>query len=443
MMDRDEFAAALKQGRGTAVMHVMAHGLDNIEDLILEACFEDQAYDRQCEDLRTDWLYGMFRNTPACSRISDAIISALESKDEERCIEQVCGIAGLMARDGNDAALLALREFVWSQPDTCDGIAGGHALVALDGIPAVVEIARRLGRYVLAHPGEWVDSLSYLTEGTAFFDETFDELRRYSEKDTAIAAYFAMQDERREKQSKTETAEQQESRMKANRDETLRDVPVETILATATEKGAERRYFYARFGRAAGEDDLNLILQRLRDETDPEICKRLLWVFGGTKLPRLDARIWELANGEPSALRAAAMTALAFVRDPKVGEFGRKWLRERTFTAADDDVIELLVLNYQAGDEALIMAALEPLTPNDDEAHALAMNVRQFCAENNSPNAAGLLEWIYRTNPCTICRNTAVDLLLDSKSLNAVIANECRYDADKDTRELVRSWPEN
>jgi hypothetical protein len=439
-LNREEFAAALKRGRGAALMHVMAHGLDDVEDLVLTACFENQAYDRQCEDLRSAWLYKMFKDTPAPSRISEAIVSALDSKDEQRCIEQVCDIAGLMARDGNAAAYSALREFVRSQPEVCDGVAGGHALVALDGVPAVVDIARRLGRYLIEHPDEYVDSLDFLTEGTPYFNDAFSELKRCSLQDTAIAAYFAKQDERREEQAQSETVEQKEARMKIYRDETLREFPIETILATAAEKGTKRRYFYSRFGRVASDADLNLIFQRIREETDPEICKRLLWVFSGAALPHLDARIWELAGGEPSPLRAAAMKALAFVRDPLVGEFARRWLREKTFTVADDDVIELFVLNYQAGDEALIMAALAPLTPDDDDAHALATHVQGVCGENNSPELAGLLEWIYRTNPCTICRRCAVDLLLDSNSLRADIANECLHDAASDTQELVQGW---
>jgi hypothetical protein len=51
-LSRDGFQRALKEGRGAARMHVLAHGLDGVEDLVLRACLENQAYDRQCEDQR-------------------------------------------------------------------------------------------------------------------------------------------------------------------------------------------------------------------------------------------------------------------------------------------------------------------------------------------------------------------------------------------------------
>jgi hypothetical protein len=187
----------------------------------------------------------------------------------------------------------------------------------------------------------------------------------------------------------------------------------------------------------ASEEDLECILQRLRVESDPETCKRLLWVFGKGALPRIDDRVWELASGAASELRDAAMMALSFISDPRVGELGRQCLRDENFSADDSVAIELLALNFQAGDAALILAALERLTINDDDAHAIASSVEEVCIENNSPNVMPLLEWIYHTNPCTICRRKAVELLLESESLSKVIAEECLHDASSRMRELV------
>lgn len=438
-LNRDDFSLALKHGRGSAAMHILAHGLGGVEDLVLAACLEDQAYDRQCEDHRADWLYAMFKNASTYAHFSDAIVAALDSGDDECDIGQVCELASLMGRNGDSAAAAALRAFVWSQPDLCDGIAGGQAIVALDGIPAVLEIARRTGRYLQEHPDEYVDSLRYLTEETSCFDEAFVELKQHALLEPAIAAYFAEQqaDLDKELESKNETAEQKDAQRKAYREEILRDYPVEKILAAASENGTKRRYFYSRFGRLACPKDLERILQRLRVESDPETCKRLLWVFGKGALPRVDDRVWELATGAASELRNAAMMALSFISDPRVGELGRQCLRDENFSAGDSVAIELLALNFQAGDAALILAALERLTINDDDAHAIGSSVEEVCIENNSPHVMPLLEWIYHTNPCTICRRSGVELLLESESLSTVISEECLHDASSRMRELV------
>ncbi len=221
------------------------------------------------------------------------------------------------------------------------------------------------------------------------------------------------------------------------RDELLREYPVERIIALASNGKAESRRLYSRFGRWARNEDLNILLQHLRCETDPEACLRLLWVFGKAKLPHLDARIWELAHDDDPRLQAAAVKALSSLCDPRVGELGRQRLRDNNFSAGKSDDIELFVNNYQAGDEELILAALERLAPNDDEAHDLGMSARRVCSHNNSPALTCVASWIYRTNPCTICRNDGVELMLQWESLPAAIAEECVCDASNDTRSLM------
>ena len=441
LLSRAEFSVALKHGRGSASMHILAHGLVGVEDLVLAACLEDQAYDRQCEGHRADWLFGMFKDASTYAHFSDAIVAALDRGDDACYITQVCELASLMGRNGDSAAAAALRAFVWSQPDIGDGISGGHAIVALDGIPAALELARRAGRHLLEHPEDYVDSLDYLTEDTSCFDQAFAEMKRLALADTALAAYFVKQQAELDdaQLSKRKTAEQKDARIKAYQAETLRDYPVEKILAAASDNGTKRRYFYARFGRLACDEDLQRILQRLHVETNPETCKRLLWVFGRGALPRVDDRVWELASGATSELRDAAMMALSFLCDSRVGDLGRQCLRDGRFSADDAAAIALLALNFQAGDEALILAALQRLTVNDDDAHAIASSVEQVCIKNNSPAVTPLLEWIYHTNPCTICRRTAVELLSESGSLSAVIAEECLHDASSQLRALVQT----
>jgi hypothetical protein len=55
-MARDTFAGALRKGQGRALMHVRHHGLNDVADLVLAACLEDQSYDPQCEGGRAAWM---------------------------------------------------------------------------------------------------------------------------------------------------------------------------------------------------------------------------------------------------------------------------------------------------------------------------------------------------------------------------------------------------
>jgi hypothetical protein len=440
MLNRDEFAIALRQGRGTALMHVMEHGLAGVEDLVLQACLENQAYDRQCEDFRAAWHYEMFKDAPAYARLSQSIVAALDADPDTFSAEHVCELVGLMAQNGDQAAGLALRKFVWGQEEISAEVTGSHAIVALDGLPAFVELARRLGRFLLENPGEYVDSLDYLTEDRAIAEVALAHLRPLAQGDVAIAAFVSKEELRAvESAAIPNTSDEQKTvNREKYRAEQMQEWPVERILDAASSAARTAKYAFVKFGRYASEHELNLVLERLETESGVEARRRLLWIFRKATLPKMSSLIWELANDSDSELRREATIALASLRDPSVGELGRQRFRDGDFSGADDDVIELFTLNYQPGDGALILGALEKMNPNDDDAHALAMAVRAVCAENDVAELAQLSVWIYRTNPCTICRERAIERLIDIQNVPQDIAIECRHDACKDTRDLVK-----
>lgn len=438
LLSRDAFARALAQGRGSAKLHVMKHGLNGVEDLVLKACLENQAYDRQCEEHRAQWLYEMFKHTPASARFSEAIIANMLADDEDCFSQQVCELAALMALDGDEAAATALRNLAWREPDS---INGARAIFLLDGIPAIVEIARRTGQYFLDNPDEYADGFTYLTEGSVLADEAWAELKRLAKDDVAIAEFAARQPDDSEATEKTDilTSEQQAERWESYRTEALLKCPLEKILAASKAPFSEKRYFFVKFGEFARKDDLYAVLDRLNTEPEIESCRRLLWVFRNALMPRLEERVWSWANDSTSALRREATFALASMTDPRVGELGRQRLRSGDFSAADDDVIELFSCNLGPGDESLILDALDRLTFNDDDAHATGYSINDICGEYDWPQTAGLADWNYRNNPCTLCRLHAIERLVEANSLPDHIAKECLLDAESRTRALVRA----
>jgi hypothetical protein len=438
---RDEFAVALKNGRGAALMHVQAHGLNGVADLLLKACLHNQSYDRRAEDHRADWLYGMFKNTGEYSNFAEFFIAALRGGDDVFYTEQICELASLMGRDGDTVMASALREFVWAQSDATDGITGAHALVLLDGIPAAVELSRRLGAVAHQTPDGWTESLELLTEGSDLYDDVFAELVHLAPEDSAIAAYLEQEHEHLDYRlnSKNDTDELREMRRAQYAEEKAREYSEEKIFAAASSH-AERKYFFSRAGKYAPADVLDRIFQRLKVEPDLGRCLRLLWVFDKAILPSLDARLWELAGSDLPAVRAAAIMALSSVKDPAVGDFGRQCVRDLSFSTDDAEVIDLFVLNYQVGDGALILSALNRLKLDDDAAHDLCARVERVCESNDSHELLALADWSYHANPCTICRHGHVQLLIDMHGMTEAIASECRHDAMEDVRELVLDW---
>jgi len=433
----DEFQKALRQGRGAAMMHVLSNGLDGVAAFVLEACVQEQAFDPQCEDHRASWLYRMFKDAPEYALFRERIIAELRDMSAESSAEQLCELAALMAGDGDTDVGAALRSFVWAQD--FETASGCHAITSMDGFPALLEIARRYGRILQGDPTAFIDSLDQLTDSADACKAAFTELTVHAKADPNIAAYLEREQQEIDRRlaSDRESPAEKSARRETTRAEVLAQFPLEQVLAAATRHERAKGKFF-RFGKWCSAEALNVVLDRLTAEDDLETCLRLLWVFRYAVPPYIPERLWVFATHTDSRIRDAALTALAHSDDPAVGEFGRKYLAQNTFSADDAAAIELFSKHYKPGDEVLIMGVLNRLDPDEEGAHDIGMSIRAFAKENHSLPALEIFNWLYRTNPCTICRADAIRLLMKTKSLSPAIALECRYDASDEIRDLVK-----
>lgn len=441
-LDSHEFARWLREGRGKALMHVLAHGLGGVDEIVLKACLEEQAYDAQCEGHRAAWLYRMFKGAPEYEFFRRKIFAEFAEMSEDCSAEQLCELASLMALDGDTEAGTVLRSYVWGQDflggDGVFAVYGCHAIAALDGMPAIVEIARRYGRILLADPLAFLDTLDELTDGEEAYALAFAELTKLKEADSSVAAYLGREQEEIDRclANARQGVAENAARLEQNRAEILEQFPLDQALAAARKHDKSRGKF-VRFGRWSDGNSLAAVLGQLGVESDDETCLRLLWVFRNAAPPYIPERLWTLSEHHDARIRDAALTALAQVDDPAVGEFGRQFLRRGTFSSEDAAAIELFTKHYMPGDEDIILDVLNSLSPGETEAHDIGMSIRAFCKNNNLPSVAGILNWLYCTNPCTICRGHAVELLIESNSLSPETAMECRFDASSAVQDLV------
>lgn len=435
-LSREAFASAIKHGRGRAVLHVRQFGLEGVADIVLAACLENLSYDRQCESGRAPWIFDLFKDAPEYPLFSAAIVAALAVENEDNDLEQICELAALMGRQGDNAAARALRTFVLGQSFNADDDQyGDHALVFLDGVDAAIEMARRYGALLRSAPDEYVPSLRTLTEGLDIQAVVEAKLRQLTDTDHAIRTYWE-----KEQGDASPQRDRTPQEWEAYKQEARRELPLEKILANASAKLDNFPGEFRRFGLFATQADLDTVLQHLITEVDEEVCQRLLWVFRKAPLPELHAKIWALAESRNDDVRAAALLALAQSSDPRIGDLGRKKLQSPMFSKNDSEFFELFIKNYQPGDEGLMMAALNRLDLDDDVAHDFGYSIRNICEENNSPAFAELLCWLYETNPCTLCRHSAVQSLIEIGNPSSEIMAECLHDADEETRKLAQEY---
>jgi len=104
--------------------------------------------------------------------------------------------------------------------------------------------------------------------------------------------------------------------------------------------------------------------------------------------------------------------------------------------------VQLLEKNWRPEDETLIRRALETI-PSDidvDELHSVVCSLVDL-TEGNAEAAFGtLLPWVYENSPCSICRRTSVEQMLQRNIATQEFLDECRDDCDQEIRELAEKW---
>ncbi|MFM0607122.1 HEAT repeat domain-containing protein [Paraburkholderia sediminicola] len=380
----------------------------------------------------------MFKDTDEYPRFASAILSALQSETEGSDIEHLCELVAQMAINGDEVAANALRSRVLGQPFTHEDYQYGcHALVLVEGVDAVVELARRFGQVPFENPDDMSPLLSYLTEGTSILPVAEAELQRLAETDDAIRA-FLNNEKSCEVPQQDDSASTKEERQKERRERVRRELPIEKILDAASAGVGVRPFEYTSFGTYATAEELEVVLLRLVAAGDEKTCLRLLQVFRRAPLPELHPMIWQLAESKSDDVRAAAITALAQCRDQSVGDFARAALRSADSSRGVAEGLETLVKNYQSGDTALIMSALARISASDDDAHAIGFSILRICDDHDSPDLSAILEWVYESNPCGLCRDSVVRHLIDAGALPTSILSECLHDANDEVRQLAR-----
>lgn len=438
-LSRERFAMALRRGQGRALLHVRKFGLSGVADLVLESCLHNQTYDPQCEDSRAPWLFEMFRDAGEYPEFSKAILAALGDVADNWDLRELSELAALMARQGDLDARRVLRERVLRHAESdSPNCAGFEDLVMVDGVDAVIELARRLGKRLLEDPEKFSERpLEYLIGDLDILPQVRQALAEHSVEDPMIRAYFEHIQGIRPKVVEVTDENRKELQAEARRN-FCQKFPLEKILDDASALAADYPGYYSRFGKSATPEELETVFRKLLAETDEAVCLRLLWVFFRTAPPELHPRLWEFVESEPPALRSAALEALSQLADDRVGDFGRAILQSGRFTENDADVLSLFARNLQPADVELILTTLRQLNPTADNAHAVGHRLLDIFDENESSDLCELLDWIYAMTPCSMCREMAVFRMTQVEILADELIAECLCDVAEDTRALAQ-----
>src|SRR5438270_7153266 len=96
----DQQRDALQKGLGRALQWAQRGRLR--EEPLLDACLNDQRFDRQIDGQRGDWLWRIIQAMGAADRFRVPILHALYELPQDSA-EQLCGLARCYAGTGDEA----------------------------------------------------------------------------------------------------------------------------------------------------------------------------------------------------------------------------------------------------------------------------------------------------------------------------------------------------
>lgn len=414
-LSRDEFADALRKGKGRAVQHVRAHGDAGVEDLLLEACIHCQSHDPQSEGYRSGWLMEMLGMLPDPRPFYETILGSFLDSTDARDVEQMAGIIVTLAEQGSLKARSALYEKFDRQEFNEDWMLSLR-LINLDGIEGLLHVARVLGRRLATDSDFWLGGYLQHVADEQFGMAAVDEVLLKAAVDSPDVRRF------------------HHDLREPRHEESTQDAPyaLDTYLSDLVESGRRARLLASRFARCGSESDHRELFELIERELDASRLASMLRVFAARiDPPRGVDGVLRFARHEDAAVRKVAIDVLKRFTDHRLGDLAVELL-----DAGNLEAIDLLANNPRPGQFARIYDLL-PASPDEERDHRLGMDLTILCSQHRLPEALDCLVWVYERTPCSYCRGNAVGELVEMGKLPSAIREECLDDSYSGSREWV------
>jgi hypothetical protein len=443
-LNKEEFAFALQKGLGRTLLHVKQQGLCGIDDLVLQACLHNQAWDAQAEGNKSEWLFSMFYETSFYTQFCEAIFTALGIETDTWNLDQLFGLALEVARHGNANALDKIKERALKiavTPSSDDWL-GARELIEMTGNTGILELTRLYGQRLVADTEDFVPTFEILPKNVS--EEYFVRLLAdNSIKDPAIKVYLEhiARSSSFRRSSNLAIVEPEVIRNKSKelrRQRVRSEWNLDRILNAAEAKAYEYPSYYMQFGRCATEEELETIYHAFLKEDEDDVCLRLLWVFRRASLPLLDEKVLLLADHKNDHLKEAALTAMSQITDSRIHDFAKNKIKMNEILGVNTAVIDLFIKNYDSDDAESITRALLSSKPNMEDIHNLVYNLTQVAKHQQDERLVNALEWGYEMTPCSNCRFSVVTELNRIGHFQGTILHECQFDASQDIRDLAK-----
>lgn len=435
-MNREQFERAIYQGLGRPILYAQHHGTTPFYDLFLFACRYNLVYDPQINFDRADYLFDLISATGDADYFRRQLLADLSDPDDEMDEQQLFELAVRFARQGDaEARRVIYAHFIDNV--SCGDTIGYEQIIALDRAEGHLFVIEQIGaalRRVVTFddddfPARLVEDLEQDLVTAGMSPEAVQE-RLTDERVIAFQQEAAARWHRDEADITASRAAFAEGRRLVNN---LAALNYPQVRQYAAQK-LVRFHNLQRWGTSATDADLLLAARDLLASDDPQEQSRLLFIFGARPFPLGHAPLLPLLKSSDRLVSWRAAWALGQIVHPEVRTLALDMLATNHMP---EHALRLLVSNYQPGDY-LLLEDLVRRQGDDDDLHAIAYGVDDIFERNPSPDAVGVLLYLYEHGPCATCRAEVVSQLLRLDALPAELAAECRYDAHSRTRQRIQ-----
>lgn len=415
-MNSVEFQHALKLGLGRAILHLREGDSYPYEELILDACLHNKAYDPQVEGSRARYMFDIMLSSGNAAFFADAVIRSLPKGPHDWDSSQRFGIARLLAQGRNSFA----REAMYSAFRECELKESDIAaeFIELDGLDGLIFVVGQIGAQLVKNPEQWADPfLLSVARDICGKDPVEAVIRNASATDKNIMAYL--------------TSVEQNNNSKAPRPDpkTMTYDQIRLLIEAKRAGGLLREW-----AQNASVAELERAARDMLQEKDPEKLRSFLVLFWSRSFPLELNHIFKLLDLPDGPVPFHALRVLANLEHERV--------RKLAFDIAKTEsrrgwAIDLLVKNFRDDDypvvEAWCDAEQDPGTIN---AFGRSL-VDIFVAHPNYEVEMRLLKKMYEKEPCAHCRSRVVERLMVMNGLTDALKLECEQDSYLDTRVLM------
>jgi hypothetical protein len=351
------------------VLYVQRHDAGPHRAAILKAVTRDLRYDRQFEHLRSQYAVDLMRASGEPAYYRDALLAALANPGEDQSEDLMVEIACLLAEDGDVAARQAVYDAFerhWGD-DTWTGV---EEMTRLDGADGLLRALRRLTAV------DWKAEAWYLS---MLITDTLEAQMGKREAWRALEA--AARNDERVGQALKHVRELGQERAAAKTKPYVPQppMPYDALIPLLDGDGMQHMSALRRWGRSATEEDLMRAANALLAETDPTRTLAYLRVFTVRPFPLDPAPLIALTDSENWDTAHAANLALEKVCHPAVRAYALRAVRDPKRAS---HAVDMLSLNFQEGDHALIEWLAEQPEVDEDEEHSRGLGMTHFVKQH-------------------------------------------------------------